>query len=284
MSTVDVVSGWQVGETTITRVPEDGFDLVLAQDDETTRLLRSQAFWLAPRFLTTEGALRVGSSAIVLRAGGTLIVVDPWLAFDGADRFAPEGATRVERLLAGLAGAGFAPEEVDVVVNTHIDGVGANTRPVDGLELAAFPEACYVLAAEELAALKAGRRRGAEAFATLMDEGRLELVGPDHRVTDEVRLEAAPGHSDGHLVVAVDSGDQHAVIAGHLFLHPAQVFAPGPRADLDENPEQAAMTRRVLLERCAAQDALLVGPLFAEPGAGRVLNHNDSWRLEPAFS
>jgi hypothetical protein len=92
------------------------------------------------------------------------------------------------------------------------------------------------------------------------------------------RLATAPVIS-----VAVDSGNQHAVIAGHLFLHPAQVFAPGPRADLDESPEQAAVTRRALLARCAAEYALLIGPLFAEPGADRVITHRDSWRLEPAF-
>jgi glyoxylase-like metal-dependent hydrolase (beta-lactamase superfamily II) len=93
----------------------------------------------------------------------------------------------------------------------------------------------------------------------------------------------AAGHSADHLAVAVESGNQHAVIAGHLFLHPAQVFAPGPRADLDESPEQAAVTRRALLARCAAEYALLIGPLFAEPGADRVITNGDNWRLEPAF-
>jgi glyoxylase-like metal-dependent hydrolase (beta-lactamase superfamily II) len=281
LTTVGAVSTWQVGNATITRVPEPGFELVLAQDTATTARLRSQRSWLAPDFVTEATALRVGSSAVVIRSAGTLVLVDPWLAFDGPDRLAPDAVARVDRLLAALGEAGFAPDAVDVVVNTHLDGVGANTRPVAGAETTAFPGARYLLAAEELQALRAGRRPGAEAFETLVAEGSVDLVTPGHRVTDEVHLEAAPGHSAGHLAVVVRSVGAYAVVPGHLFLHPAQVFAPEPRPGLDENPEQAAVTRRAVLERCAAEAGLLVGPLFAEPGAGRVVTNGQTWRLDP---
>ena len=45
MSTV-TARRWAVGDAVVTRVPEAGFDLVLPQDEATTRLL-AKASWLA---------------------------------------------------------------------------------------------------------------------------------------------------------------------------------------------------------------------------------------------
>ena len=290
MSTV-TARRWAVGDAVVTRVPEAGFDLVLPQDEATTRLL-AKAPWLAPHFVTDEGALRIGSSAIVVESEGRRIVVDPWLAFDGPDRSSPESRARIDRLLGGLEAAGFRADEVDVVANTHIDGVGANTRPgpargggpetePDGEE-PSFPRARYVYATKEIEALRAGRRRGAEAIEVLLARGLVELVEPGYRLTGEVTMERAAGHAPGHLAVRIASRGASALITGHLFLHPAQVFAPGPRANLDEDPELAATSRKELLERCAAEGTLLIGPLFADPGGGVVVADAGSWRLKTA--
>jgi hypothetical protein len=75
-----------------------------------------------------------------------------------------------------------------------------------------------------------------------------------------------------------------AVVVGHLFLHPAQVFAPEPRAGLDENIDMAAETRRKLLRRAAEESTLVIGPLWASPGAGTIVSSDEPgrWRLVPA--
>jgi hypothetical protein len=273
---------WKVGDSVITRVPDDHFELVVPQDDATTSVLRSQASWLAPRFLTDAFELRLGSSALVVDTPGALVVVDPWLAFDDADRTTPEAAARIDWLLAGLSDAGFPPESVDFVVDTHIDGVGANTRPAGGGEEPAFPNARYVIAREEIAALQAGRFPGAEAYEVLVDAGLVdEHDGP---VAGEVATEPAPGHSEGHHFVRIGPEGNDAVVVGHLFLHPAQVFAPEPRAGLDENIEVAAETRRALLRRAADENTLVIGPLWAAPGVGTIVPSDEPgrWRLVPA--
>jgi len=274
---------WSVGESVITRVPDQNFELVVRQDEATTSVLLSQASWLAPQFLTADGRLRLGTSALAIDTPGARVVVDPWLAFDDPDRRAPEARARIERLLASLSDAGFEPESVDVVVNTHIDGVGANTRPADdGAEVPTFPNARYVIASEEIAALQAGRLPGAEPLEVLCAEGLVEE--PDERVAGDVRVEPGPGHSPGHHVVRVEADGGGALIVGHLFLHPAQVFAPDPRAGLDEDTALAAETRRVLLTRAAEEKTLVIGPLWASPGAGTVVPSGDPgrWRLELA--
>jgi glyoxylase-like metal-dependent hydrolase (beta-lactamase superfamily II) len=274
---------WRVGRSLITRVPDENFELVVPQDDATTSVLLSQAAWLSPHFLTAAGALRVGTSALAIDTPGARVVVDPWLASDDPDRSTPEARARIDRLLARLSDAAFAPESVDVVVNTHIDGVGANTRPTDdGNELPAFPNARYVIAPEEIAALRAGQLPGAEPLGVLCDDGLVDE--PDGQIAGDVRVEPGPGHSPGHHVVRVDSDDGGAVIVGHLFLHPAQVFGPEPRGGLDENISLAAETRLALLARAAEEKTLVIGPLWASPGAGTIVPADEPgrWRLEVA--
>jgi glyoxylase-like metal-dependent hydrolase (beta-lactamase superfamily II) len=264
-------------------VPDENFELVVSQDAATTRVLLSQASWLAPHFLTASGELRVGTSALAVDTPGARVVVDPWLAFDDPDRSTPDARARIERLLAGLADAGFEPESVDVVVNTHIDGVGTNTRLIGSGEAAAFPNARYVIASEEIAALRAGRFPGAEPLEVLCDEGRVEE--PGGQVAGDVRVERGAGHSPGHHVVRIESQGDSAVIIGHLFLHPAQVFSPEPRAGLDEDVSLAAETRAALLERAAEEKTLVIGPLWASPGAGTIVPADEPgrWRLQPAY-
>jgi glyoxylase-like metal-dependent hydrolase (beta-lactamase superfamily II) len=276
------VERWRIGDSVITRIPDENFELVVPQDEATTKVLLAQASWLAPHFLTDVGMLRLGTSALAIDTPGARVVVDPWLVFDDPDRNTPAARTRIERLLASLTSAGFAPDSVDVVVNTHIDGVGANTRPTDdGDEVPAFPNARYVIAPEEIAALRAGRLPGAEPLLVLCDEGLVDK--PGGRVAGDVRVEPGPGHSPGHHVVRVHCDDGSAVIIGHLFLHPAQVFAPEPRAGLDENISLAAETRRALLARAAEEKTLVIGPLWATPGAGTIVPSDEPgrWRLEP---
>jgi glyoxylase-like metal-dependent hydrolase (beta-lactamase superfamily II) len=273
------VESWSIGSASVVRVADEEFELLLPLDATTATALRPATPWLVPHFITDDGNLRIGSSAIAIRSGGLRIVVDPWLAFDPPDRHGQDAASRATRLLGALEAAGYPPAEVDIVINTHIDGVGLNVLSTPNGEIPAFPAARYLFADEELAGLGAGRRRGVHALETLVDDGRVDRIEDGQRLSADVTIEMTRGHSSGHVVVHIDSDSDHAVVAGHLFLHPAQVFDPAPRADLDADPCGAAAARRHLLERAADDGALLVGPLFAAPGGGWVVADADRFRL-----
>jgi glyoxylase-like metal-dependent hydrolase (beta-lactamase superfamily II) len=263
----------------VTRVADPDFELVLPQDEATAQRLTGLG-WLAPSYLTAQGALQVGSSAIVVRTPSAVVLVDPWLAFDDPARLAPR--------LAALRAAGVDPVEVDLVINSHIDGVGANVQ-ADGSPT--FPNARYLLPKAELDDLRAGvhpeQLSGAHPHGhPLLDldrAGHLDHVAGDEHLLPGLLVEDAPGHSRGHVVVWITSGGQTAVVTGHLFLHPAQISDPDA-ANGDLDPQLLAATRRHLLERCVEEDALLLGPLFAAPGGGKVRPFGRSWRLEPAGS
>jgi glyoxylase-like metal-dependent hydrolase (beta-lactamase superfamily II) len=264
----DDTTWWTVGAVEVARVADPGFDLVLPQDDVTAATLKAVP-WLCPAFVTDQQELRIGSSTIAVRTPSATIVVDPALAVDDPARLAPR--------LAALRGAGIDPEDVDVVVNTHIDGIGANVL-VDGTP--AFPSARYLLPAAELEDARAGVHGDVgAALAALADAGRLEAVAGNERLAPGVHLEDAPGHNRGNVVVWIESGGTTVVVVGHLFLHPAQIADPDIENG-DRDPLALARTRRALLDRCVQADAVLIGPLFSAPGGGHVRPDGQSWRLQ----
>lgn len=261
---------WTCGVIEVVRVPDPEVTLAIPQDGPTEQRLRATG-WLDP-YLAADGSLLVGSSATLVRTRSSTVLVDPWLAFDDPARLAPR--------LAALRAVGVKPDDVDIVINTHVDGIGANVE-ADGTPV--FPRARYLLPAAELEALcdlpVADRPTGTDAFLDLADLGRLELVEETHRVATGVRLEAALGHSPGHMVVWVGSAGHSLLIAGHLFLHPAQVASPAVTVG-DVDPELLTLTREALLDRCASRRSVLVGPLFVDPGGGRVVAGAAGWELQ----
>ena len=261
---------WAIGAIDVTRVDDPGFELVLPSDEATVAVLQA-APWLAPSYVTEDWSLDIGSSCTVVRTPEALLLVDPFLAFDDPARLGPR--------LQALRAAGVEADDVDVVVNTHVDGFGVGFL-LDGSPT--FPRARYLVPGAELDALRAGEHPQGDATALLelhasggVDASQAGDVG-----VPGVRLEDAPGHNPGMHVVWVEDGERSAVVVGHLFLHPAQIAAPHiDNGDLD--PVALEATRRALLARCVEERSVLIGPLFAAPGGGLVRREGATWRLDP---
>jgi len=103
---------------------------------------------LAPHHWLPDGrAYRAAIQTWVLRSQGLTILIDTGVGNDRDRPQAPAFAHLQTDFLDRLARAGVAPEDVDVVVNTHIhyDHVGWNTR-LDGADwVPTFPNATYVV-------------------------------------------------------------------------------------------------------------------------------------------
>lgn len=216
-------------------------------------------------------------SGFGVRAGDRRIVIDPWMAFD-QKRSEPDGADRWARISKELAAADLAPDDVDTVVYTHLDGVGWAVGPDDATPN--FPNARHLVPAGELDAFDEGRRGATEALEVLRTHGLVDGVEAPLEIAPGVTLEAATGHTRSSIVVRVrqDDGAADAVFVGHLFLHPAQVTRY-ERVVGDEDPEALIATRRRLLDEAATAGSVLYGDLWAEPGFGRVTKDGDAYQL-----
>jgi glyoxylase-like metal-dependent hydrolase (beta-lactamase superfamily II) len=260
-----------VGEIELVRIEDEEY--TLPADEPVPQ-------WVVDAGLSPDVDSKViGFPAYAIRAGDIRIVVDPWVVND-FPRTQPDAAEHADRLLGELADAGFPPDEVDVVVLTHVDGMGWLTRPDgEGGWTKTFPNARHLLPRVELDAVVGGDEwfasgRAAELVAAVDPEpADLPLA-----LADGVTLVDAPGHNPGHLVVRIASGGEVATMAGHAFLAAHEIADHTPTGD--DRPEIEA-TRRVILDDLAERGGVVHLPLVGGPagGAGRVERDGGSYRL-----
>jgi glyoxylase-like metal-dependent hydrolase (beta-lactamase superfamily II) len=279
---------WHVGDVTITRVvemlapvPPEGL-----LPGATAEGIERNLSWLKPNFVDDDGNLVLSIHALCVESQGRKIVVDTCV---GNDRVIPEfdGLTLDTPFLDDLAAAGFAREDVDTVVCTHLhfDHVGWNTMLVDGKWVPTFPNARYVICRGEWEhwSTVGGTGYAAtlnDAVRPVVDAGLVDFVEPNHQVTAEIRLEPTPGHTPGHVGVHIESGGRHAFITGDLAHHPVQWAQPTWAAAPDTDPAQSTATRQRLLAEFADTDVLVIGTHFAPPCSGHLVSDGDGYRFD----
>ena len=281
---------WKIGDVTITRVVES-VQAIPPTDvlpSATAEVIESHASWLRPNFVDDDGNLVMSVHALGVTAGDRRIIIDTCI---GNDRRVPgmEFLYLQTPFLADLADAGFPREEVDTVICTHLhfDHVGWNTMLVDGKWVPTFPNARYLLCQDEWQHWSVAGGSGYavtldDAVRPVVDAGLADLVPPDYKVTDEIRLELTPGHTPGHVAVHIESNGEHALITGDLAHHPVQWAEPQWFSDPDTDRAQSEATRRRLLEEYAGTDLLVIGTHFAPPCAGHLVADGAGWRFDTA--
>lgn len=278
---------WTIGDVRVTRlleseVPTRATFLIPAATQEA---LAGHAEWLRPHFMDERGRIVAAVHALIVESQGRRIVVDTCVGND-KERTIPAWNRLQGPFLQHFTDAGFAREEIDTVVCTHlhVDHVGWNTMLVDGRWLPTFPNARYLFVRAEWEHWNAagpmveGDVVG-DSVRPVVDAGLVDLVAPDHRLTDEVWLESTPGHTPGHVSVRIRSAGVDAVITGDVMHHPVQCAEPAWHSSFDVDADAARVTRRAFLERYADRPVLVLGTHFATPVGGRIVRYGDAWRF-----
>jgi len=200
--------------------------------DGVTRVDAGGMFGLVPRPLFAEmyppdsaNTLTMALHCLLVRSRGKTILVDTGLGSkltqDERDRWAVERPSG--GLIESLARVGVSPEDVDIVVNTHLhwDHCGGNTRWVEGRLEPSFPRAQYWVQRMEWADASHpdARTRGTylpDNFAPLEEGGRLTLLHGDAAVTDQVRCVVTRGHTRAHQSVLLQSGDWRGMFVADM--------------------------------------------------------------------
>ena len=269
---------WQIGEVTITRVPEVVVPLAL---DGFLAEARAEAVaphrsWLEPHFLDAQGHFGLSIHGLVVDTGELRILVDTCLgphAIPGFDGLAADAAD----FLGGLAAAGYPRESIDVVLCTHLhfDHVGWNTRREGDRIVPTFPNARYLFARAEYEHWsKGGDDYASTHEATvrpIVAAGLADLVEPDHKICDTVRLVPTAGHTPGHVSVESSSQGQRAFITGDMTHHPVQWAEPDWRMPADVDGATASATRRRVGDSLADEPVLVIGTHYAPPCAGHLV-------------
>ncbi len=221
--------------------------------------------------------MALGLNSLLLRSQGRLILIETGVGDkDGGGR--RQSTPAVEgNLLAELAGLGVRPEEIDVVINTHLhaDHCGWNTRYQGETLVPTFPNAEYFVTQDEWQAAMAPDERTratylTENLAPIEAHGRLRLVDGETRVTDEVTILPTPGHSAGHASVVLASGGETGIYIGDLVQTAVQLERTAWVSAFDILPLVSMATKKVLVERAIEDGSLIIGVHFPFPGLGRL--------------
>lgn len=181
------------------------------------------------------------------------------------------------QLLIALRAHGLQPDDVDLVVLTHLHPDHIGWAATEGEPT--FPRARYLLHDAEWGFIQRPDVRAdyaahhfdvAAAVAPLAERGALDLMSGEAKVTDEMTAVPTPGHTGGHVSLLISSQGQRLLLLADVFHHPAQATEPEWGTIWDADPATATASREMALE-WAERDGLLTAAYhFPRPGVGRI--------------
>lgn len=186
----------------------------------------------------------------------------------------------------GIRAAGHRPEDVALVINSHLhfDHAGGNTyRDADGRVRLAFPNARYVVQAGEYRfATNPNERVAASYFAhnfvPVHEAGRLDVVEGEREIVPGVRVVPTPGHTPHHQGILLESRGERAFYLADLV--PTSAHLPLPWImGYDLEPLVTLETKRRILRRATEEEWLVVFEHDAEHAWGRVGYDGKSYAL-----
>lgn len=170
--------------------------------------------------------------------------------------------TRIEEALHTL---GHKPDDVDIVIDTHLhfDHAGGNTHvDADGAIHLSFPRARYFVQKGEWEYAHSRNERIQASylphnFQPVMQAGRLELLEGDVDVVPGVAVRRTPGHTPHHQSVTIRSRDQSACFLADVI--PTSAHLPLPWImGYDVEPLVTLESKRALLAQARREQWLLV--------------------------
>ena len=229
-------------------------------------------------------------NALIVNTGRHLILFDTGMGDSMGEASRMFGPT-TGRLLRNMRAAGIEPGQIDLVVlsHAHCDHCWAL---VDAQGNRNFPNAQVALAEADLKFWTDDANKRGPAFMVPFIDGakknlsayrdRMVMVRNEGEVVPGIVALSAPGHTVGHTVYAVTSGQEAMIYTGdlahhHVLLlrHPMWEFA------FDTNPQQSAQTRSRMLDRFATDRTTVMSYHFPWPGTGRVVKEGQGYAWHP---
>lgn len=196
----------------------------------------------------------------VVNTGNDIVLFDTGLAAVGT--------------LPALQEAGYSADDVTVVVLTHMHGdhIGGLT---DSAGAPTFANARYVTGQAEFDHWAAQGNDTFEAKVRPLAEN-MSFIGDSDSVVPGITGMAAPGHTPGHMVYMLESGDKQLLIFADTANHYVWSLAhPEWEVRFDFDKAQAAQTRKTVLGMLAADRVPFIGYHMPFPAVGYVENRGD---------
>lgn len=166
--------------------------------------------------------ITAGLNSLLIRNGKQNILVET-----GMGNKLPERMIKIHgqpaQLLDHLAAAGVAPEDIDIVINTHLhfDHCGWNTIRRGDQIVATFPKATYYAPQGEWEHGRLQLERDAvsyisENYDPLIQSGQMKLLRGDQEIIPGISVRVFPGHTATMQAVIITGGSKTACYISDL--------------------------------------------------------------------
>jgi glyoxylase-like metal-dependent hydrolase (beta-lactamase superfamily II) len=222
---------------------------------------------------------------LVINTGQNKVLVDT-----GAGGLAPTTGKLIPRLQA----EGISADEIDTVILTHghPDHIGGS---IDSEGRPSFPNARYIIWKDEwdfwtsnpdLAEMDVDEHiKGLllefarKNLPSIKD--RLDIVNQEREIVPGIRVVPAPGHTPGHMAVAVASNSEQLLHISDAVLLEIHLEHPNWYAAVDFAPQKVIATRCWLLDLASTKRSLVLATHFPFPGLGYVIRKEEGWQWHP---
>lgn len=231
-----------------------------------------------------QNRVTLGLNCVVVRIGGKTVLIET-----GFGNKIPPKLKAIyegqELLPASLAAGGLRPEDIDVVINSHLhwDHCGWNTVRNDaGVAVPYFPNATYFAHGGEV---EHGRRQWerdrisyvADNYEPMIAAGQMQLIEGDRaEIVPGISVECYPGHTKQCMAIHIESGGDHACFISDLIPTSAHLDV-GWAMGFDLDPLRTIEERKRFYASAVPQKWLVLFPHDHKNPMG-VLVHDASGR------
>jgi glyoxylase-like metal-dependent hydrolase (beta-lactamase superfamily II) len=245
-----------------------------ATDDEIKKML-------SDNFLPPDIVLEQNSP--IVNTGDKLVLFDTGMG--SSKMFGPTTG----RQQKSMAEAGIKPEDIDAIVfsHAHIDHIGG---VVDDAGKVLFPNAQYYIAQSDLDYWTDEGKLGGpnkdfivHARKNLLPvRDRIVFFKDGQEFLPGIQAIAAPGHTVGHTIFMISSGDKSFAFLADLTHHQILLMEkPRMEFSYDTDPKQAAGSRVKMLDMLAANKIEVMSYHYPWPGIGHVVKTGEGFHFIP---
>jgi len=179
--------------------------------------------WSRKAAADEKNYVTAGLNSLLIRTGRQTVLVETGMGNRLSERMV-KFYGQPAQLLSNLAAGGVAPEDIDIVINTHLhfDHCGWNTvRNKDGKIVPTFPRAKYYAPEGEWQYARHPSERDAisyipDNYDPLVESGQMTLLKGGGEIVSGISVKTFPGHTAHMQAVIVESGGRTACYTSDL--------------------------------------------------------------------
>jgi len=263
--------------------------------DSEFRLDGGAMFGVVPRNLWTrvcpaddENRIRINMNCLFIEAAGERILIDTGIGEKLPEKHRAMYAIDRRRSLGESLQviAGVSPEEITIVVNTHLhfDHAGGNTRVDEsGTAVPAFRNARYLVSRAEFEHAEAPNERDRASYLPdnwrpVKESGQLELKDAEYEIVPGLRMETHAGHNRSMQCARLERDGK--TLFGFADLVPTRAHVPFAWImGYDLFPVETLEAKKKLLPQAAREDWTCLFYHDPDQPLGRIVEEGGKFRV-----